>query len=102
MAGYQNEGAAEAEQLRGRAEELAAEARAANQNGDNYLLSTVLFASVLFFAGVTTKVLSERNRLILLGSASRHWRSESWSCSAFRSKSDGKRDPDWISDYAMV
>ncbi len=67
MAGYQSERAAEAEQLRGRAEELAAEARAANQNGDNYLLSTVLFASVLFFAGVTTKVLSERNRLILLG-----------------------------------
>ena len=67
MAGYQNEGAVEAEQLRGRAEELATEARAANQNGDNYLLSTVLFASVLFFAGVTTKVLSARNRLILLG-----------------------------------
>ena len=67
MAGYQNEGAVEAEQLRGRAEELATEARAANQNGDNYRLSTVLFASVLFVAGVTTKVLSARNRLILLG-----------------------------------
>ncbi len=68
-ADYQNEGAAEAEQLRGRGDELAADARAANQNSDNYVLSTVLFAAVLFFAGVTTKVVSERNRLILLGTS---------------------------------
>ena len=67
LASYRNEGAAEAEELRIGAEELAADARAANQNGDNYVLTTVLFASVLFFAGVTTKVASERNRMILLG-----------------------------------
>ena len=42
------------------------------QNGDNHFLSTVLFASVLFFAGVPTKVLSERNRLILLWGQHRH------------------------------
>ena len=45
---------------------------AGHQNGDNHLLSTVLFASVLFFAGVPTKVLSERNRLILLWGQHRH------------------------------
>ena len=27
----------------------------ANQTGDNYVLATVLFASVLFFAGISTK-----------------------------------------------
>lgn len=31
------------------------EARRANQTGDNYILLTVVFASVLFFAGVGTK-----------------------------------------------
>jgi len=31
------------------------QARDANQRGDNYVLTTVLFASVLFFAGVSTK-----------------------------------------------
>ena len=39
-ADYQNEGAAEAEQLRGRGDELAADARA-NWNSDDYVLSTV-------------------------------------------------------------
>lgn len=33
----------------------AQQARDANQTGDNYVLTTVLFASVLFFAGVSTK-----------------------------------------------
>jgi hypothetical protein len=33
----------------------AQQARDANQTGDNYVLLTVLFASVLFFAGVSTK-----------------------------------------------
>ena len=69
MDGYQNERSAEAEQLRTRADQLAADARTANQNGDNYVLTAVLFAAVLFFAGVTTKVVSERNRLILLGTS---------------------------------
>lgn len=42
------------------AEAAAAGARAgeANQRGDNYVLLTVLFASVLFFAGVSTKTSS--------------------------------------------
>lgn len=43
------------------------EARDANQNGDNYVLTMVLFASVLFFAGVSAKLAAKRNRLIALG-----------------------------------
>ena len=45
--GYQNEGAAEAEELRNRADELAAGARAANQNGDNYLLATLAVGATI-------------------------------------------------------
>lgn len=47
--------------------EVGCDARTANQNGDTYVLTTVLFASVLFFAGVSTKLASARNRAILLG-----------------------------------
>ena len=66
MDAYSSPGAIEAETLRTRADQLATEARTANQNGDNYILTTVLFAAVLFFAGVSTKLASERNRAILL------------------------------------
>lgn len=45
----------EAEDLREQAEAATAEAIEANQTGDNYVLTTVLFASVLFFAGISTK-----------------------------------------------
>jgi hypothetical protein len=38
------------------------QARDANQTGDNYVLVTVLFASVLFVAGVSTKVHGRRSR----------------------------------------
>lgn len=34
--------------------------RDANQNGDNYVLATIFFAAVLFFAGVATKFTSDR------------------------------------------
>lgn len=43
------DGLAEEADLRSR------QAREANQRGDNYVLTTVLFAAVLFFAGVSTK-----------------------------------------------
>lgn len=49
------------------ADEKALAARAANQNGDNYVLTMVLFASVLFFAGVSSKMNRPRNRAIILG-----------------------------------
>ena len=45
----------QAEDLRAEAEAASAIAVDANQTGDNYVLTTVLFASVLFFAGISTK-----------------------------------------------
>jgi hypothetical protein len=44
-------------------------ARRDNQRGDNYVLLTVLFASVLFFAGVSGKLGSTRNRAVTVGFA---------------------------------
>jgi hypothetical protein len=57
----------EADRLVAVADEKAAAARTANQNGDNYVLTMVLFASVLFFAGVSSKMNRPRNRVIILG-----------------------------------
>jgi len=57
----------EADRLTTVADAKAEAARAANQNGDNYVLTMVLFASVLFFAGVSSKMNRPRNRVIILG-----------------------------------
>lgn len=56
-----------AQELSDVADEKAALAREANQNGDNYVLTMVLFASVLFFAGVSSKLVVRRNRILALG-----------------------------------
>lgn len=52
----------EAVRLRAVADQAALDARAANQNGDNYVLTAVLFAAVLFFAGVSAKLENRWNR----------------------------------------
>lgn len=52
---YVLEANAEAARLVAEADEAGDTARQANQRGDNYVLLTVLFASVLFFIGVSTK-----------------------------------------------
>jgi len=59
----------QAEELRSEAEAATAIAVDANQTGDNYVLTTVLFASVLFFAGISTKFHGRwvRFTLVLLG-----------------------------------
>lgn len=57
----------EADRLAVAADEAAALAREANQNGDNYVFTMVLFASVLFFAGVSSKLVRIRNRVFVLG-----------------------------------
>ena len=57
----------EAKLLTAVADQEADDARIANQNGDNYVLTMVLFASVLFFAGVSSKMNRPRNRVIVLG-----------------------------------
>jgi hypothetical protein len=56
----------EADALAALADEKASDARDANQNGDNYVLTMVLFASVLFFAGVSSKMSSRRNQVLML------------------------------------
>ena len=42
-------------------------AKAANQRADNYMLAVVLFASALFFAGISAKVDTRGARLAILG-----------------------------------
>jgi hypothetical protein len=49
------------------ADRRSAAAADANRDADDYLLAVVLFASSLFFAGISTKVRSLRQRQILLG-----------------------------------
>lgn len=53
---------AEADALALVADQAAVDARAANQNGDNYVLTAVLFAAVLFFSGIATKLENRWNR----------------------------------------
>ena len=63
---YRVEAAEEADALREQAEAAAAEALDANQTGDNYVLTTVLFASVLFFAGISTKFEGRKIKLAMV------------------------------------
>ena len=44
------------------ADQAGIDARAANQNGDNYVLTAVLFAAVLFFSGIASKLENRWNR----------------------------------------
>lgn len=59
----------EADALQTLADEKSAAAREANQTGDTYVLTAVLFATVLFFAGVSSKLERQGNRYIALGIA---------------------------------
>jgi hypothetical protein len=62
MAEYSVAEFAEAERLVEVADQAAVDARAANQTGDNYVLTAVLFAAVLFFSGIATKLENRWNR----------------------------------------
>ncbi len=62
MAEYTLADAAEADRLTMVADQAAVDARAANQTGDNYVLTAVLFAAVLFFAGVASRLENRWNR----------------------------------------
>ena len=66
---YEHAAADEALRRESLAEAAAAEARIANQRSDNYVLVTIVFASVLFFAALSTKLKHLRPRLVLLGVA---------------------------------
>jgi hypothetical protein len=61
--------AQEAQKYEDLADARAAQARQANQRGDNYVLLTVLFATALFFAGVGTKLRGRRPQQIAIGLA---------------------------------
>jgi hypothetical protein len=67
MPDYTLAAATEAERLEQRAESEAALARQANQRSDNYVLMTIAFATVLFFAGISSKMDTARARVLLLG-----------------------------------
>ena len=58
---------AEAERLQAEAEDTSATARTNVQRATNYVLCVVLFAAVLFFAGISTKLETPRLRRFLLG-----------------------------------
>ena len=66
MPEYRLAEAARATALNADADNLSRTARTANQTSDNYVLLTVLFASVLFFAGISTKFQVRRNKVIML------------------------------------
>jgi hypothetical protein len=60
---------AEYEATQSEAEAKDVEAKDAGKNGDDYVLVTVLLASALFFAGVTTSFKMQAARLMLIGLA---------------------------------
>jgi len=64
---YQVASKAEAEKLDAAAEASAAEVRTDIQRSSNYVLTVVLYAVVLFFAGVSTRFQNRRLRWVLTG-----------------------------------
>jgi hypothetical protein len=66
MPQYQLAARAQAERLDAQAETLAGEARLDIQRSSNYVLAVVLFASALFFAGMSTKLATPRLRWAML------------------------------------
>ena len=67
MPEYAVESAQEAQKLDAAAEASAAEVRLDIQRASNYVLTVVLYAVVLFFAGVSTRIASRRLRWVLTG-----------------------------------
>jgi hypothetical protein len=66
MPQYKVAKAAESDELLAKAETASADARESNQRSDNYVLAVVLFASALFFAGISTKLRGPGHRTALL------------------------------------
>ncbi|MDZ5623030.1 hypothetical protein SFC88_19485 [Nocardioides sp. HM23] len=65
MEEYQIAAEDEAEQLDADAEVLAAEVRLKIQRSSNYVLTAVLYAVVLFFAGMSTRLENRRLRWVM-------------------------------------
>lgn len=68
MAEYVNEHKQESKELERQGQQYAEEAKQAMEHADNYILLTVLFASVLFFAGICTKFKAPGLRVMILTS----------------------------------
>ena len=66
MAEWQSAARTAAAEFNAEAEALGGKAAEANQTGDNFVLTAVLMASVLFFAGVGTKLKGRGVRLMML------------------------------------
>lgn len=66
MAQYQLKSSNQADQLENTAATDSNQSKAANQRADNYMLAVVLFASALFFAGISTKLASLQARAAVL------------------------------------
>ncbi len=66
MPQYKLDARAESDRLDAEAELYAAQARRNIQRASNYVLGVVLFASALFFAGMSTKLSSPRLRVAML------------------------------------
>jgi hypothetical protein len=67
MRQYRSKATAEAEQLERNAAAASQHAKEANERADNYMLAVVLFATSLFFAGISAKLGALRTRSVLLG-----------------------------------
>jgi hypothetical protein len=67
MPQYRLKAVAEADRLESVAARASQQAKDANEHADNYMLAVVLFASSLFFAGLSVKLQSIRARAITLG-----------------------------------
>lgn len=64
---YRLASTAESQDLDNKADTAVAEARDDNQIADQYVLVTIMFATVLFFAGISSKLDTARARMFLLG-----------------------------------
>jgi hypothetical protein len=64
---YRSAAAEEAEQLETEADREAEDARRANDISDRYVLVTIMLASVLFFAGIGSKMDTFKARMVMLG-----------------------------------
>ena len=67
MPQYRLAAAADATRLDAEAEVLAAQVRSYIQRSSNYVLGVVLCAVALFFAGISTKLVSRRLRVVMVG-----------------------------------
>ncbi len=67
MPEYRLEASGEADRLEAKAAAGSERAKEANQRADNYMLAVVLFASSLFFAGISIKLEAVKARTAILG-----------------------------------